>query len=54
MQAVTEGDPAVTIIEAGDLEGLARLIRQSSVYANVHSDDFPAGEVRGQLNPRER
>ena len=50
---VTEGDPAVTIIEAGDLEGLARLIRQGSVYANVHSDDFPAGEVRGQLSPRE-
>ncbi|MCC2664161.1 MAG: domain containing protein [Geminicoccaceae bacterium] len=49
---VSEG--AVTIIEAGDLDGLARLIRQSSVYANVHSDDFPAGEVRGQLNPRER
>jgi CHRD domain len=54
VQAVSEGDPAVTIIEAGDLEGLARLIRQSSVYANVHSDDFPAGEIRGQLNPRER
>jgi hypothetical protein len=54
VQAVTEGDPAVTIIEAGDLEGLARLIRQGSVYANVHSDDFPLGEVRGQLSPRKR
>jgi hypothetical protein len=52
--AVTEGDPAVTIIEAGDLDGLARLIRQGAVYANVHSDDFPAGEVRGQLSPRRR
>jgi CHRD domain len=50
--AVSEG--AVTIIEAGDLEGLARLIQQGSVYANVHTDDFPLGEIRGQLNPRRR
>jgi CHRD domain len=51
---VSEGDPPVTIIEAGDLEGLARLIDQGAVYANVHSDDHPAGEIRGQLNPRRR
>jgi len=51
---VTEGDPPVTIIESGDLEGLARLIDQGSVYANVHSDDHPGGEIRGQLNPRRR
>jgi len=51
---VAEGDPPVTIIEAGDLEGLARLIDQGAVYANVHSDDHPGGEIRGQLNPRRR
>jgi CHRD domain len=51
---VAVGDPPVTVIEAGDLEGLARLIEQSSVYANVHSDNHPAGEIRGQLNPRRR
>ena len=51
---VTEGTPPVVILEAGDLDGLARLIRQGSVYANVHTDDFPAGEVRGQLSPRVR
>jgi hypothetical protein len=53
---VTEGAPpaTTTIIEAGDLEGLARLIQQGSVYANVHTDDFPLGEIRGQLNPRRR
>jgi hypothetical protein len=53
---VTEVDPpaTTTIIDAGDLEGLALLIQQGSVYANVHTDDFPAGEIRGQLNPRRR
>jgi hypothetical protein len=47
-------DPQLAVITAGDLAGLARLIRQGAVYANVHSDDFPAGEVRGQLSPRRR
>ena len=53
---VTEGEPPdeVVIIEAGDLEGLQRLIDQGSVYANVHTDDHTGGEVRGQLEPRRR
>ena len=51
---VIDGDPPAPIIEAGDLEGLARLIRQGSVYANVHSDAHSGGEIRGQLNPRRR
>ena len=54
VQPVSEGDPPVEIIAAGDLEGLMRLIEQSSVYANVHTDDHPGGEIRGQMNPRRR
>jgi CHRD domain len=46
--------PVDDIIAAGDLEGLERLARQGAVYANVHTDDHPAGEVRGQLSPRRR
>jgi hypothetical protein len=54
VQAASEGDPAVEIIAAGDLVGLQRLIEQSSVYVNVHTLNHPAGEIRGQMNPRRR
>jgi hypothetical protein len=54
VQPVSEGDPPVEIIAAGDLEGLKRLIEQGSVYANVHTDLHGAGEIRGQMNPRRR
>jgi CHRD domain len=54
VQPVAVGEPPVEIIAAGDFEGLQRLIEQSSVYVNVHSDNHPPGEVRGQMNPRRR
>jgi hypothetical protein len=49
---VLEDDDGV--LEAGDLDGLKRLIRQGAVYANVHSGAHGAGEVRGQISPRIR
>jgi CHRD domain len=42
------------VLEAGDLEGLVRLIRQGAVYVNVHTDEHTGGEVRGQMSPRIR
>lgn len=56
VQAVFDGEPSDenVIIKAGDLEGLKRLMDQGSVYVNVHTDDHPAGEIRGQVSARRR
>ena len=42
------------IIQTGDLEGLKRLLEDGATYVNVHTNDHPTGEIRGQVNPRER
>lgn len=36
-------------IAAGELSEVLRAIRAGIVYANVHTDLFPGGEIRGQL-----
>jgi len=36
-------------ISAGDLNKVLFLIRKGVAYANVHSDRFPGGEIRGQV-----
>jgi len=36
-------------ITAGDLNSALRAIRQGAGYVNLHSVNFPAGEVRGQV-----
>ena len=41
-------------VSAGDLEAVKRLLEDGAIYANVHTDAVPSGEIRGQVNPRER
>ncbi|MBA2462839.1 MAG: CHRD domain-containing protein [Actinobacteria bacterium] len=41
--------PAGQGIAAGELNELVRAIRAGAAYANVHSNIFPNGEIRGQL-----
>jgi hypothetical protein len=36
-------------IAAGELGELKRAIKHGKTYANVHSDKFPNGEIRGQI-----
>jgi hypothetical protein len=37
-------------IAAGEFDELIRAMRAGVTYANVHSQKFPGGEVRGQIN----
>jgi hypothetical protein len=39
-------------INPGEFEELVAAIRAGRAYANVHSNKFPAGEIRGQINDR--
>jgi hypothetical protein len=42
--------PDVQGIDPGEFDELVRAIRAGVTYANVHTDAFPGGEIRGQLN----
>jgi hypothetical protein len=41
--------PASQGIAAGELDALVRAMRHGVTYANVHTDKFPDGEIRGQI-----
>ncbi|MGH8480780.1 MAG: CHRD domain-containing protein [Gammaproteobacteria bacterium] len=39
---------------AGDFAALVEAVRAGAIYANVHTDAFGAGELRGQVHDRGR
>lgn len=39
-------------IQPGDLAGLLAAIRSGNSYVNVHTTNFPSGEIRGQVHIR--
>jgi hypothetical protein len=36
-------------VTAGDLAGFVEMLESHSAYGNVHTQRFPAGEIRGQI-----
>jgi hypothetical protein len=48
--------PSEQGIDAGDIDELVEALSDGVTYINVHTDVFPAGEIRGQLGeaPEER
>ncbi|MFL5817640.1 MAG: CHRD domain-containing protein [Conexibacter sp.] len=43
--------PSAQGIAPGELDELLAAMRAGATYANVHSDPFPNGEIRGQIDP---
>ena len=41
--------PAAQHVTPGDFDGLTDALVSGSAYANVHTMNFPAGEIRGQI-----
>ena len=41
--------PTAQHITVGDFNALAQAILSNTAYANIHTTNFPAGEIRGQV-----
>jgi hypothetical protein len=44
--------PAAQGIAPGQFDRLVKAIRDGMTYANIHTSNFPAGEIRAQINDR--
>lgn len=44
--------PAAQGIQPGDLAAILQMIRAGLGYANMHTPNHPAGEIRGQIEVR--
>lgn len=40
-------------ITAGDFDALVATLDSDTAYGNIHTMNFPAGEIRGQLRHRD-
>jgi hypothetical protein len=36
-------------VQAGDFDALVAALRSDSAYGNIHTMNFPGGEIRGQI-----
>jgi hypothetical protein len=41
--------PAVQNLAAGNFDGLVDALRSHTAYGNIHTQQFPAGEIRGEI-----
>lgn len=46
--------PTAQNIVAGDFAGVVAALASNTVYGNIHTKQFPAGEIRGQVHAERR
>jgi CHRD domain len=47
------GPPADQGVTAGDFAGAVRILESGDAYVNIHTTQFPGGEIRGQVRTDE-
>ena len=52
--AANVSGPTSQGIAAGDLTSALEAVREGNAYANMHSQMFPLGEIRGQVRRGDR
>ncbi len=46
--------PAAQGIEPGDIKSVIKAMKKGLTYGNVHTEQYTAGEIRGQIMPAEK